>query len=153
MFGLLDMKKLLAQFTKPEPIEAKIVPNKQPTLTGFPYRIALVGEAPGRDEVEQGEPFVGASGRFLSTLLGKANIVREACLIGNICQHRPPNNDIELFALDGPDITTGLDALRRDLDLFKPNVCVLLGKTALRVALGIDKIGDWRGSLFLGTTE
>jgi len=125
-----------------------VVPNKFPTLTGFPYRIALIGEAPGQNEVQQGEPFVGMSGQLLSALLGKANIIREACFIGNVCQLRPPNNDIELFARNGPEITAGLRQLKEDLDRFKPNICVLLGKTALWAALGDDKIGNWRGSLF-----
>ncbi len=128
----------------------KTVPNKFPTLTNFPYRIALIGEAPGRDEVAQGEPFVGMSGKLLSALLGKANIVREACFIGNICQVRPPNNDISAFDIGGPEITAGVKQLVQDLDRFKPNLCVLLGKTALQVALSQSGIGDWRGSLFLG---
>ncbi len=131
----------------------RTVPNKFPTLTNFPYRIALIGEAPGKDEVAQGEPFVGMSGRLLSTLLGRANIVREACFIGNICQHRPPNNDISLFSEKGPEFSEGLTQLKKDLDVFKPNLCVLLGKTALREAMGSTAIGDWRGSLFIGDRE
>lgn len=127
-----------------------VVPNKQPSLTGFPYKIALIGEAPGKDEEYAREPFVGMSGRFLSALLGKANIVREACFVGNVCQVRPPNNDIDKFNRDGPEITDGLRKLAEDLSQFKPNLCVLLGKTSLWAALDTDAISNWRGSLFLG---
>ncbi len=146
--------KYLDEFAETdEPIapegKRKVVPNKFPTLTGFPYKIALIGEAPGRDEEAAGEPFVGMSGRLLSALLGKVNIVREACFIGNICQVRPPNNDISLFAEHGPEMTAGLRQLKLDLDKFDPNLCVLLGKTSLRSALGLSSISDWRGSLFI----
>ncbi len=147
--------KHLNEFTEeavdsPLVVEGKPVPNKFPTLSNFPYRIALIGEAPGKDEVAQGEPFVGMSGKLLSALLGKANIVREACFIGNICQHRPPNNDIEAFAEHGPEMTAGLRQLKIDLDKYNPNLCVLLGKTALRAGNGSTAIGDYRGSLFIG---
>lgn len=134
-----------------EPQSGIIVPNKQPSLSGFPYRIAVIGEAPGKDEESALEPFVGMSGRLLSALLGKANIVREACFVGNVCQLRPPRNDIEEFDRCGPEITNGLSVLSTDLAQFKPNLCVLLGKTALWAALGTDKISDWRGSLFIGS--
>jgi uracil-DNA glycosylase family 4 len=127
-----------------------VVPNKFPTLTGFPYRIAFIGEAPGKNEELALEPFVGMSGQLLSALMGKADIVRESCFVGNVCQLRPPNNDIELFNRNGPEITAGLRQLKEDLLRFQPHLCVLLGKTALWAALGDDKIGNWRGSLFKG---
>lgn len=126
------------------------VPNKHPSITNVPYRIALIGEAPGEREVELGEPFVGTSGWLLNNLLSKASVMREACFVGNVCQHRPPGNDIDEFAFDGPEIQSGLTQLKADLERFKPNICLLLGKTALRAASGQTKIGDWRGSLFAG---
>lgn len=140
----------------PQPIEPPIphdpgkrVPNKHPTIANQPYRIAIVGEAPGRDEHYQGLPFVGISGRLLTQFLSKAHIIREACFIGNICQFQPQDNDISRFAFDGPDITNGLSLLTEDLNKFDPNIILLLGKTALRCALGKDNIGDWRGSFFI----
>lgn len=129
----------------------KRVPNKFPTITNQPYRIAIVGEAPGRDEHYQGQPFVGISGRLLTQLLSKAHVIREACFIGNICQYRPQDNDISSFRFDGPEITDGLSCLTNDINKVNPNIILLLGKTALRCALGKDNIGDWRGSLFIST--
>lgn len=139
--------------TTPPPVPDQIVPNVFPTIDSTAYRIAIIGEAPGRDEVISGKPFVGASGRFLNLWLSRAGIVRDACFIGNICQHRPPNNDIKLFSRTGPEITAGLDQLSHDLQTFNPHICLLLGKTALWAALGSDNLGNWRGSLFISPVE
>lgn len=159
------MKKLqlLNEFTDEETTSPRIlVPNKQPSLTGFPYRIAVVGEAPGRDEESAREPFVGMSGRLLSALLGKANIVREAVFIGNVCQYRPPNNEIARFDWNGKEIQSGIEQLYRDIEQFKPNLIFCLGGTPLHLFkvgnvppkvrdgrfIFPNSISDWRGSLF-----
>lgn len=125
------------------------VPNEQPTQSA-PYRVAIIGEAPGADEVADGKPFVGISGRLLMGLMSKAGLSRQACFIGNICQQRPPDNHITAFDWNGPEITSGLAQLKKDLDEFKPNICVLLGGTALRAATGdiTKKPTVYRGSLF-----
>lgn len=125
------------------------VPNKFPTIASE-YRLALVGEAPGADEVRAGEPFVGPSGRLLDGLLSRNNILRSSCFVGNVCQHRPPNNDIEAFDWNGPEIQEGLVQLAADLAAFQPNLVVCLGATALRAACGSERsIINWRGSLFM----
>jgi uracil-DNA glycosylase family 4 len=129
-----------------------------PTLTA-PYKLAIIGEAPGRDEEIQGVPFVGMSGRFLMALLSRAGLSRDCCFIGNVCQTRPPDNRIEHFSWDGPEIQDGILSLRADLLDFKPNLCLLLGRTALKAAKDLTphpllgrgwthSIDDWRGSLF-----
>src|SRR5271157_688758 len=126
------------------------VPNKFPTLINYPYKIAVIGEAPGKDEEEQGEPFVGMSGKLLTGMLAKAGIVRDACFVGNVCQYRPPANNIDFFSREGTEISEGLEALRVDLTKFNPNICLLLGKTALWAFSGLDTIGNYRGSLGIG---
>lgn len=135
------------------------VPNKPP-LYPSSRRIALIGEAPGQDEEIQGQPFVGASGRFLAALLKQAGTSKESCFVGNISQHRPPGNKIEAFEWHGLQIQHGLDQLRHDLEAFKPNVVVLLGNVPLRAAkdpmslMPLSKRrfsnSNWRGSLFIG---
>lgn len=101
------------------------------------------------DEEHVGKPFVGTSGRFLSAILNAVGILRNACLVANICQYRPPDNDIDRFAWDGPEITEGLQCLKADLDRFNPNLCLLLGSTTLKAA-GVDKsISNYRGTLFV----
>src|SRR5215475_882167 len=126
------------------------VPNQFPTLDGgVAYRIALIGEAPGADEVVAGTPFVGVSGRWLDYLLNRTGIMRSACFLGNVCQQRPPNNKFELFDWKGKEIQDGLKQLQDDLYRFNPNLCVLLGGQALRAAKGYpESISNWRGSLF-----
>jgi DNA polymerase len=130
------------------------VPNEHPIIDGVDYRIAVIGEAPGEEEENYRRPFVGPSGKFLTGLMRDQGINRQACLIGNVCQHRPPHNDIDQFAWEGPEITDGLAKLADDVTAFDPHLCVLLGNTPLRAAVGTkSKISDWRGSLFISDWE
>lgn len=128
----------------------KPVANVQPRIPAS-YRIAIVGEAPGEDEETTGIPFMGQSGRLLNSLLMHTGINRDACFVGNVCQHRPPGNHISAFSWDGQEIQQGLYALSNDLSVFKPNIVVLLGNTPLK-AFGADKtVSVLRGSLFRST--
>lgn len=54
--------------------------------------IVFIGEAPGKNEDLTGEPFVGASGKFLNEMLASVNIKREEVYITNIVKYRPPDN-------------------------------------------------------------
>ena len=86
-----------------------VVPNKFPLLDGYPNRIAIVGEAPGKDEEIQGQPFVGMSGKLLTNILNRVGLVREGLFIGNICQYRPPNNKVEYWYKYGTTLQEGLE--------------------------------------------
>jgi DNA polymerase len=55
-------------------------------------RIFLVGEAPGREEDEQGRPFIGAAGKILNEALKKADLKREGVFITSVLRCRPPRN-------------------------------------------------------------
>lgn len=132
------------------------VPNRFPTQPS-PRRIALIGEAPGRDDVQCRQPFTGMSGRFLAALLSRAGSNREACFLGNISQCPGP---IEQFKWDGPEVQIGLRTLLDDLGKYQPHVVVLLGNIPLKAFKDRDNIHDltkgfknktsqWRGSLFL----
>jgi uracil-DNA glycosylase len=126
-----------------------MVPNELPTKLAD-YRIAIIGEAPGQDEEDYGRPFVGVSGKFLTNIMREVGIDRQCCLIGNVCQVRPPRNEIALFKWEGEEIQDGLIRLKADIDSYNPSVCVLLGNTPLHAALGPKrKISNWRGSLFI----
>src|SRR5213594_2045478 len=128
----------------------KIVPNIFPTIHNQPYKIAIIGEAPGAEEEEQGIPFCGHSGRLLTSMLSGAGILRDACFVGNVCQQRPPSNDIKAFKHNGPEITEGINVLKDELTSFNPNLVVALGGTALWWAKGHkESIDSWRGSLFI----
>ena len=148
-----------------EPLGMK-VGNKFPTLTGFPYKLAIIGEAPGKDEEVEGIPFVGMSGKLLTGMLAKAGVVREACFIGNVCQYRPFNNNITNLEWDSEAMQEGITMLLADLATFKPNLVFCLGGTSLHLLKAgnvappkrktpkgyvykfPNPIGKWRGSLF-----
>lgn len=137
------------------------VPNRFPTQHSN-LRVAIVGEAPGRDEEQFGQPFVGASGRFLAALLSRAGISKEACYLGNVSQYRPVDNNIASLTWSGDEIQEGLYQLKKDMAEFKPNIVILLGNVALKAAKDPltshplkpnafkFKNAQWRGSLFLG---
>ncbi|MEX0877696.1 MAG: uracil-DNA glycosylase [Candidatus Spechtbacterales bacterium] len=87
-------------------------------------KIVFVGEAPGKNEAEQGSPFCGASGRVLDKLLSVAGISRSDVYITNIVKDRPPENrdpsseEIELYA----------PFLDREINIIKPAIIVTLGR-------------------------
>ena len=54
--------------------------------------IVFIGEAPGKNEDLQGEPFVGAAGKFLNEMLEMIGLKRADIYITNIVKYRPPNN-------------------------------------------------------------
>lgn len=143
----------------------KVVPNFPPCVPVDSCRIAIIGEAPGEDEENYGQPFIGRSGQILNGVLQDVGIDRNACLVGNVCRSRPPGNDIANFDWSGQEIQSGLTQLRSDLLSFDPCICVLVGNSALHAAKHgtqapkrkgkqIDwpcKIGDWCGSLFVSS--
>ena len=55
-------------------------------------RVLIVGEAPGKNEDAQGEPFVGAAGKYLNELLAIAGLTREEVFIANVLKCRPPSH-------------------------------------------------------------
>lgn len=138
-----------------------LVPNEFPTLPSS-KRLAIIGEAPGQNEDRIGRPFVGEAGRILDELLSLVGLPRSSVFVGNVCQIRPPNNYIPAFSWFGPEITAGVTQLQKDLELFNPNICVLLGNIPTKLAKDYErphplvpqafryKVGNWRGSLFLG---
>jgi len=106
-------------------------------------RLAIIGEAPGAEEDQQGLPFAGGSGRILDVWLAKVGIQRSECYIDNVVQHRPPNNDI-----DHANLPEAYRSLYKRLAGIQPNLVLALGNTALRAFLPAASISDWRGSLF-----
>lgn len=132
----------------------RIVRNVFPFAEPGAYRLAIIGESPGEHEENHGVPFVGPSGQHLDRELRGVGIDRNRCFLGNVCQVRPPGNRIEAFTWDGEEIQSGLKQLHEDLATFNPHLCLLLGGTPLRAALGRpNKITAWRGSLFIGSVS
>ena len=96
--------------------------------------LMFVGEAPGKNEDLQGEPFVGAAGQLLNRLLDEAGIARERTYIANVLKCRPPGNRDP--QPDEIDACKGY--LRTQLELVDPIVVVTLGNFATKLLLKTD---------------
>ncbi len=93
--------------------------------------LMFIGEGPGYYEDKQGEPFVGAAGQLLNTMLGEIGIRREDVYIGNVIMCRPPGNRDPL-----PDeIEACTPWLEEKIRLIDPRVIVALGNFATRFIL------------------
>lgn len=131
----------------PSLVSSTRVPNIQPIVTDVPYRLAIVGEAPGETEEAYLQPFSGTSGNFLNSILSSTNILRTACFVGNVCKFRPPGNDISAFGYDHPKVLEGWAELQSELTAFRPNCILALGNTPLHFLTGRSGISNWRGSI------
>jgi uracil-DNA glycosylase len=126
--------------------------------------VLVVGEAPGEDEVREGLPFVGYSGKELDKLLTETGFAPGACRITNVCHVRPPRNDISAFLgfskkdakpdslyehgkFYSPEIAHGLKILQMEIESM-PNLELIigLGNTPLWALTGQFGITRWRGS-------
>lgn len=108
--------------------------------------LMFVGEAPGKDEDEQGRPFVGRAGKLLTEIISKGmDMRREDVFIANILKCRPPENRNPM-----PDeIECCEPYLIRQIELIKPKVICTLGNFASRTLIGVkDGITKLRGTFF-----
>jgi len=117
--------------------------------------LMFIGEAPGFHEDKKGEPFVGAAGQLLTTLLGNIGLKREQVYIANVLKCRPPGNRDPM-----PDeIEACKPWLKEQLDLINPRVIATLGNFSTQLLLGrkvgISKVRgqrfDWRGRILIPT--
>lgn len=88
--------------------------------------IVFVGEAPGEEEDDQGEPFVGRAGRLLTQMLSELGWKREEVFICNILKCRPPGNRDPL----PEEVEKCEPYLLKQLDLIKPKMIIALGRIA-----------------------
>jgi len=117
--------------------------NQVVNSTGNPNAtLMFVGEAPGADEDEQGEPFVGRAGQLLTKIIESIGIERKDVFIGNINRCRPPKN-----RAPEPDETAACKPfLLREISVVRPRVIVVLGATAAHNLLETNvPIGKLRG--------
>lgn len=88
--------------------------------------VMFVGEGPGENEDLQGEPFVGAAGKFLDEMLSIIDLGRENCYITNIVKCRPPKNrDPQAEEQDAC-----IPYLNDQIQLVQPKIIVCLGRIA-----------------------
>jgi uracil-DNA glycosylase len=130
--------------------------------------IALIGEAPGADEVRLGHPFVGRSGQLLDKILKRAEIDRAQCLIANVFRFQPPGNKVDHFFISKRAANTGgigiaeewgkfgsafcraefageIENLRETFIRLQPRIVIALGRTPLWALTGesglLEKVG------------
>jgi DNA polymerase len=109
------------------------------TVGNYSADLMFVGEAPGRDEDEQGEPFVGRAGQLLNKIIEAIGMKREEVCIGNINRCRPPGNRQPTL----PEAHTCKPFLLREIAIIRPKVIVVMGNTALHNLLD-TKVGITR---------
>lgn len=111
--------------------------------------LMFVGEAPGADEDEQAEPFVGKAGQLLTRIIETMGLQRGDVYIGNILKCRPdtPDQSAGNRKPTPAEMQTCLPYLHEQIDLIRPRVLVALGGTAMEGLLnktGITKLrGHW----------
>jgi DNA polymerase len=104
----------------------------------------VIGEAPGADEDQQGEPFVGRAGQLLNAMLFAIGLQREQVYIANILKCRPPNNRDPA----GVEVACCEPYLFRQIELLQPKIILAVGRIAAQNLLKTDTpIGKLRGQL------
>jgi uracil-DNA glycosylase family 4 len=114
-------------------------------------QLMFVGEAPGADEDEQGEPFVGKAGQLLTKIIQTMGLQRGDVFIANILKCRPdtPGQSAGNRKPTPEEMQTCIPYLHEQIDLIRPKVLVALGATAveglLGKTIGITKLrGNWQ---------
>lgn len=107
--------------------------------------IVFIGEAPGKKEDEEGVPFIGSAGKFLSELLDSIGLKREDIYITNIVKYRPPGNR-------DPEPKEKEDCnewLINELKIISPKLIVFLGRHAMSRFFPELKISEAHGKLII----
>jgi uracil-DNA glycosylase family 4 len=108
-------------------------------------KLVIIGEAPGRNEDLQGEPFVGVAGKLLTRLLEDIGIKRETVFITNVVKCRPPENRQPLAV----EKETCYPYLVRQLNLIRPKVIALVGRVPTETMLNKSvRMGAAHGQSF-----
>ena len=104
----------------------------------------VIGEAPGHDEDQQGEPFVGRAGQLLNAMLQAAGLRREQVYIANILKCRPPDNRDP----KAEEVVCCEPYLLRQIELLQPRLILAVGRIAAQNLLNTQSpIGKLRGEV------
>lgn len=124
-----ELKALVESF---EGCALKMTANKTVFGYGSPTAdLLMIGEAPGADEDRTGIPFVGRSGHLLDKMLSAIHIDRAACFVTNVLPWRPPGNRTPTEG----ETAVCLPFLKRQIELVKPKVILVLGGSAANALL------------------
>lgn len=108
-------------------------------------KIMVIGEGPGADEDQQGEPFVGRAGKLLNDILKAIEFAREEVYIANIVKCRPPGNRNPLPA----EMEKCFPYLQKQIDLIQPKLILCLGLIAATAVLNNKlSMGKMRGNVY-----
>lgn len=113
--------------------------------------LMFVGEGPGADEDEQGEPFVGRAGQLLNKMIEAMGLKRDQVYIANVVKCRPPGNRTP----EKDECDTCSPFLLRQIEAIRPKAIVALGAVAAKTLLGVaDSMNNLRKRSydFRGTT-
>ncbi|HJL67824.1 MAG TPA: uracil-DNA glycosylase, partial [Nitrosopumilus sp.] len=116
MKKLEQVKQNVIECTKCELYKTRT--NSVPGKGNFKSDVIFVGEAPGRNEDKQGEPFIGAAGKRLSLALEMAGVSRDDVYITNIVKCRPPNNRVP----NTDERSTCQEYLKEEISIIKPKI-------------------------------
>lgn len=123
--------------------------NKYKTVPGVGYcnaKLMVLGEAPGANEAQEGEPFVGKAGGLLMNILKSGGWKREDVFITNILKCRPPNNRDPL----PEEAANCRKFLEMQIKCIQPEWIICFGKIASVFLLGKEPtttIGSLRGEI------
>jgi len=103
--------------------------------------LMFIGEGPGADEDQQGEPFVGRAGQLLNKMIEAMGLKREAVYIANVVKCRPPGNRTP----ERDECETCMPFLMRQVEAINPKVIVALGAVAAKNLLQMNSsMGEMR---------
>ena len=117
--------------------------NAVPGKGNTKAEILFIGEAPGRNEDQKGEPFVGPAGKILTEALSSAGLSRDDVYITNVIKCRPPNNRIPLQE----EKESCQPYLSKELEIIKPKIICIMGNTAYGSLLNGNSITKNRGKI------
>ena len=113
-------------------------------------QVMLIGEAPGREEVQAGRPFVGKAGKNLDSFLEATGLAREELYLTNVVKFRPVRISPKGTASNRPptqqEIALCTPYLETEIEQVSPRLILTLGNIALQAMLGREaKIGQYHG--------
>lgn len=127
----------------------------------YPYgdeaaRIMLVGEAPSRNEALSGKMYSSTSGKELGKMLHEAGLLLSDCYVTSVCRvpiggkqetKRFFTKLTKLYQVPLPEVSEGLELLKKEIGRVQPDLIIALGDLALWALTGELGITKWRGSL------
>ena len=137
-----NIKQLISHIANYECVLKKTA-NKLVVFDGsVNSKLMIIGEAPGKDEDEQGKPFVGKAGQMLNKMLEAIKLKRQNVYITNVVPWRPPQNRTPTEN----EILEFLPFLQKQIEIVKPSYIYLLGTTAAKAILSTPlSLGKLRG--------